>query len=231
MKFQTYLAKNTKWKWANCNDLSSSFGLGWVRDDPSVSLGQIQPLARLLFNPNQQVLASVNSAFPTVRPKSMAGNASSPLTLVFLIILIAAPTPSGLIFPTPSLVSLGHSLMTRVANLRASRGDHSGAERARAVAATLERLELALGGMMWSTGWDYFRNYAWGEMNWRELNAAVSEMKELLRWVTELTRMNSDAERAAWVGRNYQSVLRVSNSMLGKLLQVFRQSVRFTGQY
>uniref|UniRef100_F6HME3 Uncharacterized protein n=1 Tax=Vitis vinifera TaxID=29760 RepID=F6HME3_VITVI len=36
--------------------------------------------------------------------------------------------------------------------------------------------------------------------------------------------MNSDAERAAWVGRNYQSVLRVSNSMLGKLLQVFRQS-------
>ncbi|RVW19876.1 hypothetical protein CK203_110840 [Vitis vinifera] len=53
---------------------------------------------------------------------------------------------SGLFFPTPSLVSLGHSLMTRVANLRASRGDHSGAERARAVAATLERLELALGG-------------------------------------------------------------------------------------
>ena len=142
---------------------SSSFGLGWVRDDPSVSLGQIQPLARLLFNPNQQVLASVNSAFPTVRPKSMAGNASSSLTLVFLIILIAAPTPSGLFVPTPRiLVSLGHSLMTRVANLRASRGDHSGAERARAVAATLERLELALGGMMWSTGWDYFRNYPWG---------------------------------------------------------------------
>ncbi|XP_034697508.1 uncharacterized protein LOC117923359 [Vitis riparia] len=157
----------------------------------------------------------------------MAGNASSSLTLVFLIILIAAPTPSGSFFPSQyrTLVSLGHSLMTRVANLRASRGDHSGAALARAVAARLERgLGLGLWGMMWSTGWDYFRNYAWGEMNWRELNAAVSEMKELLRWVTELTRMNSDAERAAWVGRNYQSVLRVSNSMLGKLLQVFRQS-------
>ena len=203
---------------------SSSFGLGWVRDDPSVSLGQIQPLARLLFNPNQQILASVNSAFPTVRPKSMAGNASSSLTLVFLIILIAAPTPSGLFFPTPSLVSLGHSLMTRVANLRASRGDHSGAERARAVAATLERLELALGGMMWSTGWDYFRNYPWGEMK-----GAVPEMKELLRWMTELSRMESGAERAAWVVRNYQSVLTVSNSMLGKLLQEFRQSVSFKG--
>ena len=203
---------------------SSSFGLGWVRDDPSVSLGQIQPLARLLFNPNQQVLASVNSAFPTVRPKSMAGNASSSLTLVFLIILIAAPTPSGLFFPTPSLVSLGHSLMTRVANLRASRGDHSGAERARAVAATLERLELALGGMMWSTGWDYFRSYPWGEMK-----GAVPEMKELLRWMTELSRTESGAERAAWVVRNYQSVLTVSNSMLGKLLQEFRQSVSFKG--
>ncbi|KAJ9690824.1 hypothetical protein PVL29_013131 [Vitis rotundifolia] len=151
----------------------------------------------------------------------MAGSASSSLTLVFLIILIAAPTPSGLFFPKPDqiLVSLGHSLMTRVANLRDARGDHSGAERARAVAATLERLELALGGMMWSTVWDYFRNYPWGEMK-----GAVLEMKELLRWMTELSRMESGAERAAWVVRNYQSVLRVSNSMLGKLLQEFRQS-------
>ncbi|WJZ96618.1 hypothetical protein VitviT2T_015285 [Vitis vinifera] len=57
-----------------------------------------------------------------------------------------------------------------------------------------------------------------------EMKGAVPEMKELLRWMTELSRTESGAERAAWVVRNYQSVLTVSNSMLGKLLQEFRQS-------
>ncbi|KAL6190049.1 hypothetical protein ACLB2K_036450 [Fragaria x ananassa] len=38
---------------------------------------------------------------------------------------------------TAALFSLAHSLMTRVANLRASRGDHAGADRARNIAAKM----------------------------------------------------------------------------------------------
>ncbi|GLT68092.1 hypothetical protein SLA2020_403520 [Shorea laevis] len=34
--------------------------------------------------------------------------------------------------------------------------------------------------------------------------------------------MGSDAERAAWVGRNYQKFLGISNSLFQRLLKVFR---------
>lgn len=59
-----------------------------------------------------------------------------------------------------------------------------------------------------------------------ELHGAVSDMNDLLRGLSELTRLESDAARAAWVGRNYQNVLSTSKSLSGKLLKVFRKSVR-----
>ena len=75
-------------------------------------------------------------------------------------------------------------------------------------------------------GWDYVKNYAWREVNYAELYGVVSDMNELVRCVGELTRSDSDAERASWVGRNYQKVLGITSSLFKKLLKVFSQSVR-----
>lgn len=53
----------------------------------------------------------------------------------------------------------------------------------------------------------------------------LSDLNELLVALSELNRINSDAERVAWVGRNYKHALRVSKSLFARLLKVFRQSV------
>ncbi|XP_022140084.1 uncharacterized protein LOC111010824 [Momordica charantia] len=152
--------------------------------------------------------------------------ASLPVTL-FLLLLLTAPPPS-LSFSFSqfkTLFSLAHSLMSRVANLRASRGDFSGSQRARLIAQKLERgLGLGLWGPMWSLAWDYAKNYAWRDLAYTELYDAVYDMNELLRAFAELARLESDTARAGWVSRNYQSVLRVSNSLLQRLLKVFRKS-------
>lgn len=117
--------------------------------------------------------------------------------------------------------------MTRVANLRAARGDVSGANRARVMAEKLERgMGLGFWGYVWSAGWDYVKNYAWRDLSYSELYGAVSDADELLSWLGELSGAGSEAARAAWVGRNYQNVARVSSSLLRRLLKVFRQSVR-----
>lgn len=116
-------------------------------------------------------------------------------------------------------------LMTRVANLRASRGDLSGAERARSIAKKLERgLGLGFWGVMWSMGWDYMKNYAWRDMAPMEMFGAVKDLNELLRSLSEVTQLDSDLEKVAWGKRNYKKILKVSNSLLGRLLRVFRQS-------
>jgi hypothetical protein len=148
------------------------------------------------------------------------------LIFIFFLLLATAPEPShSLSFSQyQTVVSLAHSLMTRVANLRASRGDLAGSRRAQLIA---DRLNLGLGswGLTWSMGWDYVKNYAWREVNYAELYGVVSDMNELLRCVGELTRSDSDAERASWVGRNYQKVLGITSSLFKKLLKVFSQSV------
>ncbi|XP_015876289.1 uncharacterized protein LOC107412951 isoform X2 [Ziziphus jujuba] len=153
---------------------------------------------------------------------------SSPsLTLLFHLLLLATPPPSQSLSYSQyrSLFSLAHSLMARVANLRAARGDISGANRARVMAEQLERgLGLGFWGYVWSAGWDYTKNYAWRDLSYTELYGAVSDANELLRWLGELSGARSEAARAAWVSRNYQNVARVSSSLLRKLLKVFRQS-------
>ncbi|XP_059664686.1 uncharacterized protein LOC132310689 isoform X1 [Cornus florida] len=150
-----------------------------------------------------------------------------PLLLLFTLLLITTPPTSHslLLSQFQTLFSLAHSLMSRVANLRASRGDLAGSERARLIARKLEPgLGLGFWGAMGSMGWDYVRNYAWRDVASSELFGAVSDMNELLRSLNGLTRMESERERAAWVGGNYKAVLRASNSLFQRLLKVFRQS-------
>ena len=81
-------------------------------------------------------------------------------------------------------------------------------------------------GLSWSVGWDYAVNYAWSDFDYRELYGAVSEMNELLRFLGELTRSQSEVGRATWIAGNYKNVLRVSQSVLRRLVKVFHQSVR-----
>ncbi|CAK9327545.1 unnamed protein product [Citrullus colocynthis] len=152
--------------------------------------------------------------------------ASLPITLFFFLLL--TPLPPSLSFSFSqfkTLFSLGHSLMSRVANLRASRGDFAGSQRARNIAEKLERgLGLSFWGSMWSLAWDNTKNYARGDLSFSELYDAIPDMNELHRAFAELTGLESDSARASWVSRNYQSVLRVSNSLLQRLLKVFRKS-------
>ncbi|PON54637.1 adenine phosphoribosyltransferase [Parasponia andersonii] len=148
--------------------------------------------------------------------------------VILLLLLDGAPTPSESLSYSQyrTLFSLSHSLLTRVANLRAARGDLSGANRARVMASKLERgMGLGLWRSMWSAGWDYVSNYAWRrDLPYSELYGVVSDSNKLLRWLGELTRAESDAERAEWLARNYKNVLSVSRSLLRRLLGVFSQS-------
>ncbi|KAK7245602.1 hypothetical protein RIF29_40449 [Crotalaria pallida] len=116
--------------------------------------------------------------------------------------------------------SLAHSLFTRVANLRASRGDIDGAARARAIA---KKLELGLGFgfwriVLWLAPWN------WRDFSVTELYGVVLEMIELVRGLSELTRLESEAERPVWVSPIYQNVLALFKSVFRKLLKAFGQS-------
>ncbi|XP_061983658.1 uncharacterized protein LOC133703216 [Populus nigra] len=155
---------------------------------------------------------------------------SSTLLLLLFLLLTTTITTTAFSFSRSysqckTLFSLSHSLLTRVSNLRASRGDISGSNRAKLIAQKLERgLGFGFWGLSWSVGWDYAINYAWGDFDYRELYGAVSEMNELLRFLGELTRSGSEIERATWVAGNYKNVLRVAQSVLRRLVKVFRQS-------
>lgn len=71
-------------------------------------------------------------------------------------------------------------------------------------------------------GWDYVKNYAWRELDYRELYDAVSDLNELSSILSE--SMNSDIDRVAWVGRNYGKILATSKRLSARLLNVFRRS-------
>ncbi|XP_054793956.1 uncharacterized protein LOC129299508 [Prosopis cineraria] len=150
------------------------------------------------------------------------------LLFVVTLLLVVALAPSQSFsthFQYRNLISLAHSLMTGVANLRAARGDVAGSERARAVAEKLERgLGLGFWRVVWWAGWDYVTNLAWRDLPMRELYGTVSDLNELLRTVSELSRLESDGARAAWIGRNYKNVVRISKSLSGKLLKAFGRS-------
>ncbi|KAL0011494.1 hypothetical protein SO802_006602 [Lithocarpus litseifolius] len=165
--------------------------------------------------------------------KTTPSRTISLISILFLLLTIA-PEPTRSLSLSLSfaqyrtVVSLSRSLMMRVANLRASRGDVSGSRRAHLIAEKLEKLEsgLSLGffGLTWSLGGDYLKNYARRDLYYAEKYGVVSDLNELLKSVSELTRASSDAEGATWVRRNYQNVLGVSTSLFKKLLKVFAES-------
>ncbi|XP_057948462.1 uncharacterized protein LOC131144093 [Malania oleifera] len=157
----------------------------------------------------------------------MNRNTRSVGTLIFLILLVSTPSPtrSISILQWRTVFSLAHSLLTRVANLRASRGDSAGSERARLLADKLERgLGLGFWKVAWSMGSNYLRNYAWRDVASTDLFGTVNDINALLRFLNELTQLDSDVDRAAWLQRNYRAVLRVSNSLVRRSLNTFRQS-------
>lgn len=140
----------------------------------------------------------------------------------FFILLTSAPSPSqSLSFSTyfryRNFISLSHSLLTAVANHRAARGDLVGADRVRAIADRLHQGTIfGFLKLLWTLSWT--------ELSFTDLYGAVLDMNELLRGLTELTRLESVTERSAWVSRNYQNVLTVSKSLAMKLLKAFGHS-------
>ncbi|KAF2305365.1 hypothetical protein GH714_004297 [Hevea brasiliensis] len=133
-------------------------------------------------------------------------------SFLFLFLLLTTTTsfaPSSL-FSSYSqyktVVSLSHSLLIRVSNLRAARGDIAGANRAKLIAQKLEKgLGSGFWGLAWSVGWDYAKNYAW-RRDYTELYGIVSDLNELARFLDQLTRAESQVERVSWVARNYSDV-------------------------
>ncbi|KAK6917758.1 hypothetical protein RJ641_018509 [Dillenia turbinata] len=156
---------------------------------------------------------------------------SFPATLLPLFfLLVLTPTPSNsLSFSSyhqwRTLFSLSHALMIRVANLRSSRGDIDGYNRAKSIA---DKLEMGFGLGFWqsmlSFGWDYLKNYSWREINPALLYGVVSDANQIINSLLELNRLESDSERGVWISRNYKNVFGVSKSLFSKLHQVFRQS-------
>jgi len=121
--------------------------------------------------------------------------------------------------------SLLQSIMSRVAALRASRGDFTGAQRATTIAEGLHssvRWWRTLG----SVGWDYIVNYAWRESFSRPSHYAqvLFHFNEILSAFDELMQARSETEKVQWISQNYQRVLRISKSLLQKLLAIFSQS-------
>ncbi|XP_058761380.1 uncharacterized protein LOC131634772 isoform X2 [Vicia villosa] len=149
---------------------------------------------------------------------------NSTLVFFFLILLI---TPSQSLsfssyFRFREFFSLAHSIFTGVANLRAARGDVAGADRARKIANSLESVSgFGFLKLVWSAwSWNWFLK----ELPFTELYGAVSDINEFLRSLNELTRLESAAERAVWLTRNYQNLLTVTKSLSRKLLKAFGQS-------
>lgn len=157
--------------------------------------------------------------------------------LAFLLLLLPPPPPAvaaaawlGALGRWRTVVSLSHSLLQRVANLRTERGDHTGAARARTIA---HRLELLGGGAaeggLWSLCWDYLRNYAWREGGGiGGVEAAVEIYRaagELVSSLQELGRLRSDAERARWAARNYPRMVSAAGTIFRRLSHAFWRSV------
>ncbi|KAA3490267.1 adenine phosphoribosyltransferase [Gossypium australe] len=153
-----------------------------------------------------------------------------PRATVIFFILLAVTIPEAVDSLSYSqyktLVSLSQSLLTRVSNLRSARGDADGSNRARLIAEKLERWQgVGFWGAAWSVGRDYIWNYAWGsDLDYAEIFGVASDLNQLGRMLGELTRSNSDMERASWVAGNYRNALAISKRIFNRLLKVFKKS-------
>ncbi|MBA0774931.1 hypothetical protein Gotri_010102, partial [Gossypium trilobum] len=153
-----------------------------------------------------------------------------PRATVIFFILLAVTIPEAVDSLSYSqyktLVSLSQSLLTRVSNLRSARGDADGSNRPRLIAEKLERWQgVGFWGAAWSVGWDYVWNYAWcSDLDYAEIFGVASDLNQLGRVLGELSRSNSDMERASWVAGNYRNALAISKRIFNRLLKVFKKS-------
>nr|CAD1834006.1 unnamed protein product [Ananas comosus var. bracteatus] len=143
-----------------------------------------------------------------------------PLLLFVLILTPSAPRACALLVTQwSSLLSLSHSLLSRVANARAARGDVAGAARARAIADQLSLLGVGRGA--WSLGRDFLWNYAFRGGGGAEASRTASRV---LAALSEASRIKSTAEMRRWVLRNYPDLVALSNSFIQTLLRTFSRS-------
>lgn len=158
---------------------------------------------------------------------------SNPTLIIFFFLILFITPSQSLSFSSyyrfRNFLSLSHSIFTGVANLRTKRGDIAGAERAKTIANSLEKVNgFGFVKLVWSA-WSW--KWMLKELPLTEMYGAVSDVNEFLRSLNELTRLESAGERAVWLSRNYQNLLTVTKSLFSKLLKAFGQSVRITTRF
>ncbi|XP_047061413.1 uncharacterized protein LOC124668293 [Lolium rigidum] len=149
----------------------------------------------------------------------------SPLPLVAIaLLLLVPPLPRTHALRVPlrevaSLLSLSHSLLTRVAVARADRGDAAAASRARRIASHLSLLSTR---GAWALGWDYLRHYAFSSAAGCGLSCATAAAR-LLAAAAEASRLSSPVDAAQWLGRNYGDLRAAATKLLSGLLAAFSE--------
>ncbi|KAI5000206.1 hypothetical protein ZWY2020_004795 [Hordeum vulgare] len=148
-----------------------------------------------------------------------------PLPLIAIVLLLVFPTPPrtyALRVPlreVASLLSLSHSLLTRIAVARADRGDAAAAARARRIAS---HLSLLSSRGAWALGWDYLRHYAFSSVAGCGFSCATAAAR-LLAAAAEASRLNSPVDAAQWLRRNYGDLLSAATQLLNGLLSAFSE--------
>ncbi|XP_047058739.1 uncharacterized protein LOC124665372 [Lolium rigidum] len=146
-----------------------------------------------------------------------------PLIAIALLLLFPPPPRThALRVPlreVASLLSLSHSLLTRVAVARADRGDAAAAARARRIAS---HLSLLSSRGAWALGWDYLRHYAFSSAAGCGLSCATAAAR-LLAAAAEASRLSSPVDAAQWLGRNYADLRAAATKLLSGLLAAFSE--------
>ncbi|KAJ1285221.1 hypothetical protein BS78_03G263300 [Paspalum vaginatum] len=142
--------------------------------------------------------------------------------LLFLVLLLgAAPPPRASAFRVPlrqaaTLVSLSHSLLSRVAATRAARGDAAAAARARRIASLLSSRGA------WGLGWDYLRHYAFSSATGCGLSCAAAASR-LIAAAAEASRLRSATDAAQWMLLHYGDIRDAAAQLLNGLLIAFSE--------
>lgn len=154
-----------------------------------------------------------------------ASRSHPPLPLIAVVLLLLFPPPPrayALHVPlreVASLLSLSHSLLTRIAVARADRGDAAAAARARRIASHLSILSSR---GAWALGWDYLRHYAFSSAAGCGLSCATAAAR-LLAAAAEASRLKSPVVAAQWLRRNYDDLRADTTKILSGLLAAFSQ--------
>ncbi|XP_062185983.1 uncharacterized protein LOC133889496 [Phragmites australis] len=143
------------------------------------------------------------------------------LLVLVLLLLVSSPPPRASALRIPlrnltTLVSLSHSLLSRVAATRAARGDAAAAARARRIASLISSRGA------WGLGWDYLRHYAFSSATGCGLSCAAAASR-LLAAAAEASRLRSTTDAAQWMRRHYGDVREAAAEILNGLLVAFSE--------